>query len=133
MFSKCLSDHFAMQPLSHLTCSYNFPPVGAVSLDSAVCADMAADILRRNGSAVDSAITGMLCSGVVHAESSGIGGGGFMMVRLNNGSVYAINFRETAPKAATEDMFHSNASAAKAVSLHVPFQFLDWNPFQCKN
>lgn len=77
---------------------------------------MAADILRQNGSAVDAAITGMLCSGAVHVESSGIGGGGFMTVRLSNGSVYTLNFRETAPKAATEDMFHSNASVAKKVS-----------------
>lgn len=89
--------------------------LGAVSLDSAVCADMAADILLRNGSAVDAAITGMLCSGAVHVESSGIGGGGFMTIRLNNGSVYTMNFRETAPQAATEDMFHSNSSAARTV------------------
>ena len=82
------------------------------------CADLAADILRRDGSAVDAAITGMLCSGVVQPESSGIGGGGFMTIRLSNGSVYALNFRETAPLAAHEDMFHSNASLARKVRLH---------------
>ena len=73
-------------------------------MDSAICADMSAAILVQNGSAVDAAITGMLCTGVVYAESSGIGGGGFMVVRLANGSVYALNFREKAPAAATEDM-----------------------------
>jgi gamma-glutamyltranspeptidase len=71
---------------------------------------MAADTLRQGGSAMDAAITGMLCSGAVQPESSGIGGGGFMTVRLNNGSVFALNFRETAPLAADENMFDGNAS-----------------------
>ena len=96
------------------------PPIdteGGVALDNAVCARMSADILLRNGSAVDAAITGMLCNGVVQPESSGIGGGGFMTIRLKNGSVYVLNFRETAPLAATEDMFHSNASLANTVSV----------------
>lgn len=98
------------------------PQQGAVALDSTLCADMSAGILLRGGSAVDAAITGMLCVGVVHAESSGIGGGGFMTVRLANGSVYALNFRETAPMGATEDMFHANATAAEigGLSIAVP-------------
>lgn len=91
--------------------------LGAVASDSDVCANMAADILRKNGSAVDAAITAMLCGGVVHAESSGLGGGGFMVVRLNNGSVYSINFREVAPLAATEDMYHSNPSLSRTVRI----------------
>ena len=78
---------------------------------------MAADILRRDGSAVDAAITGMLCSGVVQPISSGIGGGGFMMIRLRNGSVYALNFRETAPLAADENMFNGNSTLSSIVSL----------------
>lgn len=84
-------------------------------MDSSVCANMAAEILRNDGSAVDAAITGMLCTGVLYAESSGIGGGGFMTVRLNNGSVYALNFREVAPMASTKDMFDSNPALAKTV------------------
>ena len=76
---------------------------------------MSADILRRGGSAVDATITALLCVGVVHAESSGIGGGGFMVVRDTNGSVHAINFRETAPGAATIDMYHSNCTLSERV------------------
>lgn len=48
--------------------------VGAVATDVPLCSEMAAGILKRNGSAVDAAITALLCVGVVHAESSGIGG-----------------------------------------------------------
>ncbi len=92
------------------------PSAGAVSSDAAVCANMSADILRQGGSAVDATITAMLCNGLVHAESSGIGGGGFMVVRLANGSVYSLNFRESAPSASTVDMFHSTESVASKVS-----------------
>lgn len=88
---------------------------GAVATDVPVCSDMSADILKRGGSGVDAAITGMLCVGVVHAESSGIGGGGFMVIRHTNASVYTINFRETAPSASTVDMYHSNGSLSRLV------------------
>jgi gamma-glutamyltranspeptidase/glutathione hydrolase len=39
---------------------------------------------------------------------SGIGGGGFALVRSANGSYEMIDFRETAPAAATEDMYDGN-------------------------
>ena len=45
-----------------------------MATDVPYCSEMAAGILERNGSAVDAAITALLCVGVVHAESSGIGG-----------------------------------------------------------
>lgn len=43
---------------------------------------------------------------------SGIGGGGFMLVRAPNGSYEFIDFRETAPAAAFEDMFNDNKDAS---------------------
>lgn len=81
---------------------------------------MSADILRQEGSAVDAAITAMLCNGVVNAESSGLGGGGFMVVRLANGSLYSLDFRETAPSAASWDMYKSDYQ----LSLKVFFFFI---------
>ena len=48
--------------------------VGGVAADAPVCSDMAGSILVQGGSAVDAAITAMLCVGLVHPESSGIGG-----------------------------------------------------------
>lgn len=43
---------------------------------------------------------------------SGIGGGGFMLVKAPNGTFEYIDFRETAPAAAFEEMFDNNTSAS---------------------
>ena len=86
-------------------------------MDSVECADMAADMLKRSNSAVNAAITGMLCTGAVHAESSGIGGGGFMTIRDIKGEMHTVLFREKAPKAANKDMFKGNEALTKIVSL----------------
>ncbi|KAF1950690.1 gamma-glutamyltranspeptidase-like protein [Byssothecium circinans] len=52
------------------------------------------------------------CVGVVGMYHSGIGGGGFMIVRAANGTYEFIDFRETAPAAAFEDMYKNNEDAS---------------------
>jgi len=102
-------------PTTQTTPTSSFSFTGAVSSDVAVCANMSAQILRDGGSAVDAGITAMLCNGAVHPESSGIGGGGFMVVRETSGCVYAISFRESAPAKSTVNMFHSSETSASRV------------------
>ena len=61
-------------------------------------------ILRQGGSAVDAAITAQLVLTLVEPQSSGLGGGGFMLVS-QDGDVVALDGRETAPLAADESLF----------------------------
>ncbi|WP_339867463.1 gamma-glutamyltransferase [Pseudohongiella nitratireducens] len=68
--------------------------------------DAAATMLERGGHAVDAAIAAHAVLGLVEPESSGIGGGGFMVVfDEDNGGVTFLDGRETAPSGATADMF----------------------------
>ncbi|XP_062542093.1 glutathione hydrolase 1 proenzyme-like [Armigeres subalbatus] len=77
------------------------------------CAAIGADILKKGGSAVDAAITLMLCEELTSPQSTGIGGGFLATVyNKNTGLVETIDAREMAPAASTEDMFVGNADAA---------------------
>ena len=94
----------------------------AVATDTPQCSQIGKGILDANGSAVDAAIAAMFCLGVVSMHSSGIGGGGIMLVynrSLQEASV--IVFRETAPAATAKlDMFKGNEKKAqKGIPVHV--------------
>ncbi|KAH9627884.1 hypothetical protein HF086_015328 [Spodoptera exigua] len=74
------------------------------------------EILIKNGSAVDAAVAAMFCNGLLNHQSMGLGGGFFMTVYLKDEEkAYTVNARETAPGAATVDMFNGSwDKAAKA-------------------
>jgi gamma-glutamyltranspeptidase / glutathione hydrolase len=63
------------------------------------------DIMRKGGNAVDAAIAVGLALAVVYPEAGNIGGGGFMLIRANDGRTSAIDYREMAPAAAHRDIF----------------------------
>jgi gamma-glutamyltranspeptidase/glutathione hydrolase len=60
---------------------------------------------------------------------SGIGGGGFALVRAPDGSFEHIDFRETAPAAAFEDMYENNTAASivgglARLAIHLSFYLM---------
>jgi gamma-glutamyltranspeptidase/glutathione hydrolase len=63
------------------------------------------DVLRAGGNAVDAAVAVGFALAVVHPVAGNIGGGGFMVMRMRDGSSYALDYREVAPTGATRDMF----------------------------
>ncbi|XP_026187139.1 glutathione hydrolase 7 [Mastacembelus armatus] len=82
---------------------------GAVVTDAAQCTSLGFNVLGKQGSSVDAAITAALCLGIVHPHTSGIGGGGVMLVHdIRKNETRIIDFRETAPYAIHEEMMQRN-------------------------
>lgn len=66
--------------------------------DRGRCSRIGRDVLREGGHAIHASVAAALCLGVVSPASSGIGGGGFMLIRsASNGMTQAFDMRETAP------------------------------------
>ncbi|TPX36314.1 hypothetical protein SmJEL517_g01481 [Synchytrium microbalum] len=92
---------------------------GAVSSENPICSYIGTGVLQEGGSAVDAAIATTLCIGVTNSYSSGIGGGGFMLVRNADGSSEVVDFRETAPAASNKTMFQNNPTSSRIGGLAV--------------
>ena len=78
---------------------------GAVVSAHALASQVGVNILKEGGNAIDAAIATQLALAVVYPGAGNIGGGGFMIAHLNNGENVALDYRETAPAAATRDMY----------------------------
>jgi gamma-glutamyltranspeptidase/glutathione hydrolase len=97
-------------PAPILTNAARFLPVvahnGMVASQEKRAARVGVDILRQGGNAVDAAVAVGFALAVTHPQAGNIGGGGFMLVHLSGrNETIAIDYRETAPAAATRDMF----------------------------
>lgn len=83
---------------------------GMVSAADPRAAEAGAEMLRAGGSATDAALATLLALTVVEPQSSGIGGGGFLVLDDGKGKIETIDGRETAPAAATPHWFEVNGN-----------------------
>lgn len=74
-----------------------------------LAAQVGKSILQRGGNAVDAAVATHLALAVVFPGAGNIGGGGFMILRMADGKIDALDFRETAPARAFRDMYLDSA------------------------
>ena len=84
-------------------------------------------MMKMGGNAFDAMIATELALAVVYPSAGNLGGGGFMVYRLNDGSVGSLDYREKAPIKATENMFLNEkneiipkSSTYGALSIGIP-------------
>lgn len=82
-----------------------------VATDSVFASRAGQEILEAGGNAFDAAAAISFALAVCRPESTGLGGGGFMLARTSTGEVFILDFRETAPAAATADMYTTGPAA----------------------
>lgn len=78
------------------------------------------EALQAGGNAVDAAIAAAVMLGVVDGHNSGIGGGGFILIRTAQGELVAIDAREMAPERASRDMYVVDGKADPELSRTGP-------------
>jgi gamma-glutamyltranspeptidase/glutathione hydrolase len=76
----------------------------AVAIPDSYGAQVAEDVLRAGGNAVDAAVAVGFSMAVTFIDAGNIGGGGFMLIRANDESAF-LDYREVAPLAASRDMY----------------------------
>ena len=78
---------------------------GAVASRSPIASDVGVDIMRVGGNAIDAAVATGFALAVTYPSAGNLGGGGFMVIRLADGTVVTNDHREVAPAAARRDMY----------------------------
>jgi gamma-glutamyltranspeptidase / glutathione hydrolase len=93
---------------------------GAAATVDTLATQAAIRTMRRGGNAIDGAVAAAGVLGVTEPFSSGIGGGGFMVIRARNGKITTIDGRETAPARMQPGSFFENGTP-------LPFNDARWS------
>src|SRR5262245_36262502 len=78
---------------------------GMVVTAQALATRVGVDVLKQGGNAIDAAVAVGYALAVVYPAAGNLGGGGFVTLQLADGRTTFIDFRETAPLAATANMY----------------------------
>ena len=84
---------------------------GMVAAAHPLAAQTGVEILQKGGNAIDAAIATAFALNAVEPNASGLGGGGFMVIRFaETGEIVILDYRERAPGASSKDMYASEQS-----------------------
>ena len=78
---------------------------GMVTTDAPLATEVGVRILRDGGNAIDAAVATAFALAVVYPEAGNLGGGGFIVARMADGTTASLDFREKAPLAASKNMY----------------------------
>ncbi len=85
------------------------------------------EVMKAGGNAIDAAVATGFALAVVYPQAGNLGGGGFMLIRMADGKIHFVDYREKAPAAATANMYLdaqgnviSNASVVGYKAIAVP-------------
>ncbi|MDE2424197.1 MAG: gamma-glutamyltransferase [Betaproteobacteria bacterium] len=133
LFFISISLLFNLLPIqvSRVFAAEKVPVVGVVSSSHPLATEAGLSILRAGGNAVDAAAAVQFALNVVEPQSSGIGGGAFILVYMaKTHQVYAVDARESAPQMASTDQFmgHSFAeNSSSGIAVGVPGTLAGFN------
>jgi gamma-glutamyltranspeptidase/glutathione hydrolase len=90
---------------------------GMVASTSEIASRVGVEVMKKGGNAVDAAVATALALAVTWPAAGNLGGGGFMLIRMADGTTEAIDYRERAPLAASRDMYlDANGKIIKGAS-----------------
>jgi gamma-glutamyltranspeptidase/glutathione hydrolase len=96
----------------------SFAPTAMVASSNRNAAEAGLEVLQEGGNAVDAAVATGFALAVSYPEAGNIGGGGYMVIRMADGRIAALDYRETAPAAATRNMYVDSAGSITSHSIN---------------
>jgi gamma-glutamyltranspeptidase/glutathione hydrolase len=117
----CKTQDFTQNPFHYSSTKQIIATHGAVACAHPLASEAGVDAMRKGGNAFDAAIATQLTLAVVYPGAGNLGGGGFMVGRLQSGEVVSLDYRETAPASANKNMYLDAAgNIIKGKSIRSP-------------
>ena len=104
-FGQPIATSAAINPYEYTIQKKITGSTGAVVSAHPLASEIGIAIMKQGGNAIDATIATQLALAVVYPAAGNIGGGGFTVIRLANGSNVTIDYREKAPAKASRDMY----------------------------
>ena len=116
-FKKSFFHILFISLVSIFSCNNSISPKnGMVSSAHPLASQVGIDILKMGGNAFDAAIAVHFTLSVVYPQAGNLGGGGFVVYRLENGENGSLDFREKAPNKSSRDMYLTESDGELIVS-----------------